>query len=399
MADANVVLTVTDPDRLLAGTSPYAPFTASKIQLYRYATEADARAHVSSTLVTTFTLVAASTAPEDPNIAGPFRFGTYDSGQAISSWYRYRFADTGLTNFSDLSEPWEADGAASWTLRDIIFEVGQALGGKVKRGTASAGAVNTLTCTALFKSTQADARYFEYWDLVVSQDAAGFAAAPENQTAHIASVNTSTGVATLERDLSTAVASGDAFMVSALLDFEEMIREINHARERMEYTEIFDIALDAATDRYPAPACVKSKADVLSAVGITQFSNSNREDEFDIDFRVVRHGGRHWIEFVDEPGTTPVARITALRNYREAEGDLTLMADTTEAPIEWMRPAFAFAFADYLCSIDPQDPEFQRMRSDWADKAASAAGRFGPQVQRRAREGFGRSVLPGPVQI
>lgn len=399
MADANVTLTVSDPDRLIAGTSPYAPFVVAKIQLYRYASEANARANTSATLVTTFTLVASTTAVADPDIAGPYRWGYYDSSQTAASWYRYRFADTGLTEFSELSDPWEADATPAHALRDILFEVGQALGGKVKRGTASAGALSTVTCVGLFKSSLADSRMFEGWDLIVSTDAGGAAAAPENEAAHITSVVTSTGVATLERDLSVAPASGDVFLVSALLDFEEMIRVINRAREKMVFREVIDIALAAGEDRYPAPQGVRSTTDVLEAVGVRQYANSNREDEHEIDYRVVRQGGRFWLEFSDYPQNTPVARITMLRNYREAEGDLLLMADTTAADREWWRPVFAYAVAAELCSIDEAEPEYQRLKADWEREAATATARFAPDVQRAVRSGYGRRSLPGPEQI
>lgn len=399
VADANVFVTVTDPDRLMAGTSPYAPFVAAYIQLYRYTSEANARANSGGVLATTFTLVASSTAAADPNIAGPYRFGVYDGNQLAGSVYRYRFADSGLISFSDLSEPWEADNAPSWALRDLLFEIGQELGGKIIKGTATAGSTTTVTCTALFQSTLLDSRFHEGWDLVVSQDAGGAGAAPEGERALIASENRGTGVATLERALTTAVASGDTFLVSALIDFDDLIRIINRTREKLLFVETLDIALDSAEDLYPAPNGVRSEADIVDAVGIMQYANSNREDEFEIDYRLSRHGGRLWLEFSDSPESTPIARLTLLRNYREAEGELLLMSDTTTCPIEWMRPALAFAVAEHLAKESPEEPEYQRLKSDLAENAHAAAMRFGPQVQRRAKTGYGRKVLPGPVAV
>lgn len=399
MSAANVFVTVTDPDLLMEGSHPLAAFEAAKIQLYRYSSEANARADSSGTLVTTFSLVASSTAASDPDIAGPYRYGVYDSSQAAGSWYRYRFADTGLANFSALSEPWESDGRPSWALRDIIFEIGQELGGSIVKGTATAGAVNTVTCASLFKSTRADARFYEGWDLIVSEDAGGAAAAPEGESARIDAVNTSTGVATLERDLSAAVASGDVVMASSLIDFAELIRVINRAREKMRFEAIVDIALASAEDRYPLPYGVRSDDDVLDAVGVFQFANSNRENEYPVDYRVVFDGTRGWIEFSDFPETTPVVRLVVIRNYRDLEGELADMGDTTQAPIEWMRPAFAYAVAEHLVASDPEEPEYQRLRTMFEADARWAAAAFGPKTQRRVKKGYGRRILPGPVQI
>ena len=62
MSAYNVRVTVTDPDLLMAGDSPYADFDVTGIELYRWTTEDLARAGVAGngTLVTTFTLIAAS---------------------------------------------------------------------------------------------------------------------------------------------------------------------------------------------------------------------------------------------------------------------------------------------------------------------------------------------------
>ena len=103
-----------------ATTSQYA-FAAASIKLYRYTSEALARAATAlvpgGSLVTTFTLVASTTAPEDPDIAGPYRFGYYDASQGSGSWYRYFFQDAGGTNKSPMSDPWEADNRPSWVDR------------------------------------------------------------------------------------------------------------------------------------------------------------------------------------------------------------------------------------------------------------------------------------------
>jgi hypothetical protein len=397
MSALNVTVTVTDPDLLIAGNSPFAPFVAAKIQLYRYTSEALARAATSGTpggtLATTFTLVASTVAAADPNISGPYRFGYYDASQTASSWYRYMFATAGLTAFSQLSESWQSDDRDQWALRDILFEVGQLMGGSVIKGTASAGAAGSITCTKLFKSTKRDARFYEGWTVMITQDAGGASAAPEGEEAVIDSIAVATGVATLDLDLSAAVAASDVFIASAYLEPSEMIRIINRAREQMKVVAVVDIAIDTAENRYPAPYGVRSETDVVKAVGIYQYPNSNREDEFEIDYRVVFDGIRSWIELSEYPDRSAVARLTVLRSYRDLEGNLSAMGDTTSCPVEWWRPAFAFAIADYLVKTDENEPEYQRLKSEFADQVPK---HFAPQIERQAKRGAGREIVPGP---
>jgi len=402
LSAANVTITVSDPDLLIAGDAPYAAFVVAYAKLYRYASETAARADTTGaggTLVTTFTIVASTVAASDPDIAGPYRYGIYDSSQTADSWYRYLFTDSGGATLSPLSDPWQSDNADQWALRDILFEVGDLLGGAVVKGTATAGGSGTVTCTALFKSTKRDARVYEGWTLCVTQDAGGSSAAPEGEEKLIDSIDTATGIATLEDAFSANVANGDIFLLSAYLAPSEMIRIINRAREKMKVEDKIDIAIASAEDRYPAPAGVKSKSDIISVVGVRQYSNSNREDEFEIDYKPIMLNGRVWLEFSDYPESSTVARVAYQRSYRDVEGPLTAMGDTTSCPAEWWRPAFAFAIAEWLLESDPNEPEYQRLYDKFKDAALAASGEYAPDFERPAHLGAGRKVLPGPDQV
>ena len=135
----NVRVPVADLDALIAGDSPFADFDAVYVQLYKWTSEALARTGTAGagTLVTTWTLIA-STQQATEN-AGPYSFAYDDTSQATGEWYRYRFANSGLSQFSDFSEPWPARRPAGTELREILFQVGAILGEAIERGTATAG--------------------------------------------------------------------------------------------------------------------------------------------------------------------------------------------------------------------------------------------------------------------
>ena len=402
MAEANVSLTVVDPDKLMsATTSPYG-FAAASIKLYRYTTEALARAATSAspggTLATTFTLVASTTTPADPDIAGPYRFGYYDSSQGAGSWYRYFIQDSGGSNLSPMSDPWEADNRPTWKLRDILFEVGSAMGESVLKGVAASNSTAGLVdCDPLFKTTFQDARFHEGWWLLCSEDQAGASAAPEGEEGRIDSVAVSTGIATLERDLSAAVTTGDTILISAFTSFASMIRAINRARERMKMLVTHDIALTKNENKYPAPYGVRSESDIIDAVGVMvdPATYSNRETEYEIPIRIEFDGFRGWIYVDADIPLSSILRVRMERSYRDVEGNLTLMADSTQAPIEWLRPAAAYAISEMLADDDPDNAAFGQMVGRWREEASRASGAYAPEIVRKIRR---RSpTLPGPV--
>ena len=125
----------------------------------------------------------------------------------------------------------------------------------------------------------------------------------------------------------------------------------------------------------------------------------NREQIFPIDVRLVSDGFRQWIETEETTAQTNLIRLRVLRSYRDIEGNLSAMGDTTSCPIEWWRPAFAYAVAQYLVESDESEPEYQRLLGQFQKEAAEASGRFAPDVQRRAKKGYGRRVIPGPAWI
>lgn len=396
MPAPNVFIAVDDPDALIGGTSPYANFAAAKIELFRYASESAARADTNGsggTLVTTFALVPSTTPASNPNISGPYRFGVYDDSQTVATWYRYRFVDADGTAFSPLSEPWEADNAAEWSLREILFEVGDLLGGSVVKGAAGANAdASKIVCPQLWMSTRRDPRLYEnWWVVALTGDAAG-------EECLIDSVDAATGTATLERPLGAAVDDGDEFLLSAYIQPSEMIRVINRARERMQVLATVDIALGDA-NRYPAPYGVRAVTDIIAAYGVIQYANSEREDLFEVDFDVEFDGLQGWLTFSEAEYHTRLVRLRMVRSFRDMEGPLTSMEDTTQAPIEWLRPVAAYAIAEFLADQDPMEVEYQRLKDRFADAAREASVRFGPQIVRPAKRGAGSRVRPGPAEV
>lgn len=397
MALENVIIGVDDPDALIAGTSEWASFAAAKIQLYRYGSEADARSDTSGTLATTFTLIGSDESRSDPDIAGPWRYGFYDSAQDGDTFYTYRFADSDLTNFSPFSEPWQADNTDEWALRDILFEIGTELPEMIRKGTASGGSTSTAICASLFTSSKVDSHLFEGWYLYVTKDAGGSSAAPEKEEAIIDSVDTTTGTATLDRALTAAIASGDTILITPLMPVSEMIRHINVARQKMRVEVEEDMPLTPDVNRYPAPEGFKAESDFISASAVVSYTNSARQHTYPIDM-VPKFDGRRWWLDTNEL-SAPMARVTMIRSYRDMEGTLTAMTDKTACPEEWWRPAFAFAIVEAVLEGDEGNGQTQRFYSQLKDDVAAATSRFGASPNRNSNPGHGRDVLPGPAWI
>lgn len=400
MAEANVVVSVLDPDKLMSATySPYG-FAATKLKLYRYTSEALARAATSAspggTLVTTFALVASDTPPSDPDIAGPFRYGIYDSSMAAGSWYTYFFEDAAGSSRSPMSTPWEGDNQPSWALRDILVEVGSVMGDSILKGVCGTNATaSDVICEPLFKSTVRDARMYEQWWLLCSYNADSEGAAPEGEEALIASVNTTTGTATLERALTAAVTANDLVLISAYLQPSSLIKAINRARERMKLVVTHDIPLEKTRNKYPAPFGVRTEADVLDVRGVVvDKAGSDMEWEFEMAYRIEFDGRQGWLYIDEYPGLSSVARVRMERSYRDIEGDMLTMASTTSAPIEWLRAVAAFAAAEALLEQDPEVPEFRDMVNRLREDADRATGANAPQIVRRVKANTVQPIGP-----
>jgi len=406
-AESNVIVSIVDPDDLIAGTNPDAPFAVTKLQVFRFTTEALARSSVTGsdngTLVTTFTLIASTVAVSDPNIAGPYRWGYYDSGQTNSSWYAWRYTDNTAAAYSLLSDPWQATDRPSWTVRDIIPELSTELGGTILTGTVdSAASTSVFTLAALFQSSVRASTFYQNWHVMVAYDAGGASAAPEAEDALIASVNTTSGAVTLERALSAQLAASDKIILCAFVSFAEILAAMNRAREEMQVERVIDIALTAGKNRYPAPPGVKSKSDILEILGVIGNSQTgnDREDEFDLYALPVNVGNRVYIDTDELPGSSAVMRVRYLSSYRDMEGSFTNMASTTTCPIEWMRPAFGWEIAKHLVKIDPTVPDFQHYEALAKSEAIEATAKYAPDVVRSIRTSAGgRKALPGPVSI
>ena len=396
MSDPNVWVPVANPDRLIAGEDRYAPFAVAKIQLYRYATETLARAGAVGTLVTTFTVVASSTAISE--LAGPYRYGYYDASGTHDTWYRYRFADSGLTTFSELSDPWQTGNALTWELRDLIYEVGNVMGGEVKRGTATAGSATTVTCTNLFKSSVRDSRWFRGFYLLI--DETTDALAPQGEERLVASVDTSTGIATLDNDLSAVVANGDTFQIHLYASPAEMVRCINRVRERMFVLVNHEIAINEATgagNRYPVPQGIRSDNDVIDVSVKTTFTDSDWETLNKIQYHIEFDGLQGWLELPYQP-LGHIIRVRYEKSFRELEGLLETMDDYTRAPIEWLRRAAAWEVYKMVDESEAAAGTFAKWVGMTAEEVHQLSGRYAPNIVRRLNTGQREAIGPRMVR-
>jgi hypothetical protein len=401
MAEPNVWVDVADPDALIDGRSQFAPFAVAYIQVYRFASEAAARALTSGTLATTFTLVAVSTQPSDPDIAGPFRFGYYDSSQTAESWYRYRFADSGLATFSGYSVPWQGDGRTNTSLRTLMREVGQLLGGNEGlRAAVTAGSTTTATCAELFKSSLKSSDWYVGGWVFVDFDAAGANAAPQGEERLIASVDTATGVATLDNALSAALANGDYIQVHAVLQPSLIIRAINLVRERMHLILNHDIALGGGPNdgnRYILPGGIYGESDVIDVRRIEHYQDGRWQDEDPIRFEVETDGLSNWLIFREDPQTR-VARVRYEMSYRDLEGEMSAMDDTTRAPLVWLRKAACWEAYKLIDESDDAARTFSRLTGIAYEEVSTLSRRYGPQIPHRRAKTKGKLVGPRRVR-
>lgn len=381
MPRSNVFVAVYDPDALLAGTSPYAPFVAERIQLYRYTSEAAARADSGGVLVTTFTIIAGN----EPVTAeaGPYRFGFYDSGATATTWYRQRYADAALANFSPLGNPWQTTNRNQTELRDLIFEIGTVMGDTVKRGTATGGTASTLNCAQVFKSTVRDARWYRGSFLFIEQTTDGLA--PQGEEALIASVDTATGIVTLDNGLSATIDTGDIFQIHAYAPPSEIIRCINRVRERMFAIFNHDIALDktsTAGNKYPVPQGIRNKTDVYEVRARSTSVNTYWQAVEELNYIVEFDGFQGWIEFLSLPDTN-IVQVRYERSFRDYEGPMTALTDVTLAPIEWLRKAAAWEVYQWVDESESAADAFGRKVGMAADAVQMLSNRYAPESEPR----------------
>lgn len=397
----NIWVAVDHPDRLRAGDDPLAAFAVRYIQVYRYSSESNARADSGATLLDagsgyTWEVIAESN--DRTEAAGPWRYGYYDSGQTDDSWYRYRFADASLVTFSPLSYPWQSDRRSEHTLRNLISEVGQVMREGVERGTIEAGSdADDAVVTSIFQSTLKDARWYKgAWLWVRSTTDGG---APENEERLIASVNTGTGTATVDRSFSAALGAGDVVEVFTLLRPSEIVKAINRVRERMKLVQNSRIAVSmvsGAGNRIPAPQGVYRKADVISVEELYTFTDSDWEDRNPIRYDVEFDGIDGWIVFHQLPDTDTVV-VRHEISWRDFEGELSDLDDSTEAPLQWLRKAAAWEAYRFIDASDEAPDNFARLAAMTAQEVYQLSAQFSPEVVRPLATG--RRKLVGPAEV
>jgi hypothetical protein len=398
MPASNVTVSISDPKGVYDGTVPYCPFPARYILLYRFSTEAAARAGTGGTLIEQVPSSGYTWQVRDPSLphtaeSGPYVYALYDANQSPSSWYRYRFAASDFT-LSLWSEPWEADSRFQVTLREILYQAGMELGDLFFVIDAATNANPGRVVSSYFRSSVADPSLYEGWWVLVTE-AGGVA--PENQWAMIASVAPATGIATLDRDLSAPVTTGHRVLMTAAVAPDTLIRLVNRAREKMFAIRSQDYSINASTTRIRVPLGVKHEKDILEVLARETRAGVGMEQP--VDWRAEFDGPDGWIYTTAGLYGVKVIRVRYLASYSAFEGNFTAMSDTTSAPIEWLRPAVAFSVADYLLRSDPGAQEYAALAQRLAEEATAAASRYGPDYTRAARRGHGRRLVAGPREV
>jgi hypothetical protein len=385
MPDTNVAVTIPQPNQLYEGTSPYAPFEVRFIQLYRYSSAAAARSATSvapGTLATTFTLKTIDQPVTED--AGPWRYAWYDSSQDSNTHYRWRVADATLALVSDLSYIWQADGRDSLSLKNIMLEVGSAMGGEGGRHVATAGDVNGLTAK-VFQSTLLDA--YSHKGQWVWNEANG-------EEVRVGTIIPASGAATFDRPVVTPFTNGTIFQLHALLQPSELINIINRVRGEMFVLTWVHIGLNGE-DTYAAPEGVYSEDDIVAADVGQGYTNSSRVDYRPVHVNVEFDGFRAWLRPRLGSLNYSTLRVRVRRSIRDMEGDLVGPTDTTQALMNFLRPAVAWEAYRWLSEGDPDDEGFFQLTGMKRLDVTAAATRYQPHVVRAVapRELYGPGMV------
>lgn len=408
MSESNVWVPVPDPAHVMGGDSPDVPFAATRLKLFRYTTEAAARASVTGadtgTLIKTWTLVAHTAAITEA--AGPYRYGYYDSGQvtgASPSWYRTHYSDTAGTTYSLLSDPWPAGAAPAWQVRELILETGKLLGEKnAFRATATAGTATTITCAVALKSTLKDDYYYRGGYILIDYDAGGARAAPEGEERLVDSVAASTGVATVDNDYTAAVASGDIFQLHMLASPLSILDNINRVRRRMYTIATQDYAIDQSNEgrnRYPAPYGVTREDEIIDAAGVAYWNDNKIDTSQRLPVVTEQDGNDVWLFFPDGAPAIGTVRVRYEKSFRHIEGELSRMDDVTYADKDWLCKAAAWETYKLLDDSEQAANRFSRLTRLTADEVAVLSGRFAPSYVRPIVSARRETVGPLPLRF
>jgi len=216
------------------------------------------------------------------------------------------------------------------------------------------------------------------------------------EEALIASNVASTGVVTLDRTLTAAVASGDVFITSAYIRPTEMIRCVNRALENMKILRHVDIALHSREYLYPAPIGVRTETDLYEVLGIVEpYGDSNKDDEVPIRYTTRSRNGQVWIRLQEDAFAYPYMRVVYEMSYRDWEGEMTVMASETSAPLAWLRAAAADECMKILTRDDSSQGEFSNIAASIDRELATYTARWATRMPARKAKSSGRELI-GP---
>ena len=208
-----------------------------------------------------------------------------------------------------------------------------------------------------------------------------------------------TGVLTLERALTAAIASGDVIMTSAYLRPTEIIRCINRAREGMKMLMRVDIAVHSREATYPVPVGVRKITDVYEVLGVTTpAGDSNADYEAPIMYSIYENGPNLFFRFFEDAWSFQTIRVVYEMSYLDYEGPLVAMGDTTNAPLPWLRAAAAAECMEVLTRDDSSQGAFVNIQASIEKKLAVETMRAASRMPARKAVQTPRG-LPGPRRV
>lgn len=372
MPHPNVIVTVDDPKALYDGTSPLAPFEVRYIDLYRFASRADALANNSPTLVISFTLV--TTAQSAP-WTGPYTYGTYDAAQSPSTWYAYRFR--GVSDQTSLSEPWSPLGHNLVTLRQVIEALPEYLGDLVRIYPYTPVDADTITVPAMGDPNILGG-FFDGWH-VLFLDLPGFT------TSRVSATSGST--VELYPPLAAPPPAGQIALFG-LMPWENVRASINRAMGEMQLLKRYSFPNTSAP--VDAPMGVHHPSDIIDArvyidSEIWQFCRFEAINDVPVRLRFYA------------PSTAARIELSVLTSLRDSEGDFTSLTDGVAAPRRWLEIAAAYYIARTIRDSEPLDPWLDRLTQNLQAQAREASLRYTPEVQRRTSYQLPSWALPGPT--
>lgn len=235
----------------------------------------------------------------------------------------------------------------TFNLFDITLRVAQELGITID-GTATAGAVNSLTDTVALQNGQYGDDFFNNGTLWLVRDAGGLGAAPQGEYARISDFVKTTGVVSLSTSLTVAIASGDTYaLANKEYPRDTIINQINKVLRAI-FVMTEDIStITTASDQteYNLPAALLDQDIEVFIQGKTLDTNDYKwQQMYDWYIRQTASGTQKLLVFKTQPPEPyllrlvyyiPHAQLSAATDKLHESADLNRVA--LESALECLR--------------------------------------------------------------